>query len=483
MVSCMRITKNIKFTYLIIIIFFVNCTSKPKKNTTNKKITYQKTFALKRIFQDKVIHAVTDYNSINYFIYRGKPMGFHYELLKSFADDVGAELDLKISNDLDETFDLISDNDVDIAALDLTITNDRSKFISFTEPILETKQVLVQRKPENWQNMSDKQINDLLIRNQLDLGGKTIVIKKNSSFANRLKNLSEEMGEEINMVEDNELSVEQLIKMVSTGEIDYTVCDEQFGLVNQTYYPNIDVKTAISFPQKIAWAVNPGSDELLKELNSWLTRFKKTRKFSLLYDKYFRNKKSVRIFESEYFSVNSGKISEFDELFKKYSEQIGWDWRLLASLAYQESRFQKELVSWAGAFGLMQLMPETANRFGANINSPPEEQIKAGVAFIKYLDDRFSEFIDDPEERIHFILAAYNAGYGHVQDARRLANKNGLDSNIWVKNVDTFLLLKSVPKYYHDPVVKYGYMRGDETYNFVKEIMERFEHYKKVIPY
>jgi membrane-bound lytic murein transglycosylase F len=150
-------------------------------------------------------------------------------------------------------------------------------------------------------------------------------------------------------------------------------------------------------------------------------------------------------------------------------------------MIYQESRFNPEATSWAGAFGLMQLMPGTAENYGITNESSPRAQVKAGVKLIQWLDERFREDITDDNERIKFVLASYNIGYGHIQDARRLAEKYGADPDRWSGNVEEWLLKKSDPKYYTDPVVKYGYARGIETFNYVKEVMQRYEHYKNII--
>ena len=154
---------------------------------------------------------------------------------------------------------------------------------------------------------------------------------------------------------------------------------------------------------------------------------------------------------------------------------------MLASLIYQESRFQPNARSWAGAFGLMQFMPTTARRFGISQNSSAEQQIRAGTEFIQWLDQRFDDIIPDSEERIKFILAAYNVGPGHIFDAITIAKKQGLDPKVWMGNVDESLLKKSDPKFYRDPDIKYGYARGRETYNYVNQVLERYEHYKNLI--
>jgi membrane-bound lytic murein transglycosylase F len=425
------------------------------------------------------IIVLTDFNSTSYFIYRGQPMGYQYELLQELADYFGLQLEVIVSNNLDHSFNKLEDGDVDLIAANLTITKQRKQIMDFTIPHSKTRQVLVQRKPAGWETLDKKSLESSLIREQLDLAGKTVYVQANSSHAFRLKNLSDEIGENINIVETEE-EVEHLISLVANGEIDYTVSDEDVARVNQKYYRNIDVETPLSFHQNLAWAVRKNSGKLLTEVNKWLEQFKQTREYKLIYAKYFQNNRSARIVESNYYTLTSGRISPYDDYIKRYSEELGWDWRLIASLIYQESRFKPNVRSWAGAFGLMQLMPGTARRFGISYNSSTEQQIRAGIKFLEWIEQRL-DYIEDPDEKIKFTIAAYNVGLGHIIDARNLAEKNGSNPDIWEDNVDKFLLSKSDPKFYNDPVVKYGYCRGTETYAYVKDIMERYEHYRNLI--
>lgn len=410
-------------------------------------------------------------------------MGYQYELLQLLAEQLGVKLEVKVENDIDENFRMLMEGECDIIGINLTVTKERAKIIDFTYPHSQTHQVLVQRKIENWKNFSKEEIDANLLRNQLDLAGKVVYVQKGTSYAQRMKNLSDEIGDSIKLIEKADKEVEELIELVASGEIDYTVADENVALVNQIYYPNLDVKTAVSFPQNLAWGLRKGDDLLKTEIDNWLKEFKGSLEYALIYNKYFKNPRSVKIVESDYYSKTTGKVSGYDDYIKKYSNDIDWDWRLLASLIYQESRFKPNVKSWAGAYGLMQLMPTTAHRFGVNRNSSPEKQIKAGVDFIKWLDKRFeNRGITDEEEKTKFILASYNVGLGHILDARRLAEKEGKDPDKWENNVDEYILKKSNPKYYKDPVVKYGYCRGSETYNYVYQILDRYEHYKNIIP-
>jgi len=416
------------------------------------------------------LKVVTEYNSISYFLYRGQPLGFQYEMLQELANHMNLPLEVSVSNDLGRNFSDLQEGQVDLIAMNLTITSDRKREVAFTEPLLQTRQVLVQRKQQE----------AALIRNQLDLEGKEVYVQEGSVYEARLQTLSNEIGGGINIREVN-LESEHLIQRVALGEIDYTVCDENVGLVNATYFPQLDVGTAISFPQHVAWAVHHRSDSLKKVIDQWITDYRKTDKYAILYHKYFNNRHSYRSIHSEFYTLGSGKISPFDVEIRKESKRIDWDWRLFASLVYQESRFNPDAVSWAGAFGLMQLMPVTAKSYGITIDSSPQEQIRAGASFIKWLDDRFKDVIIDPEERVKFVLASYNIGLGHIQDARRLATEYESDPNIWFGSVDQWLLKKSEPEYYTSNVVRHGFARGIETYNFVKDILDRYEHYKNIV--
>ena len=183
---------------------------------------------------------------------------------------------------------------------------------------------------------------------------------------------------------------------------------------------------------------------------------------------------------SDFFTAKCGCISPYDDLIKDFAEDIDWDWRLLTSLIYQESGFDPNSSSWAGAEGLMQLMPETAAEYGLDSTANPQDNIEAGVKYLKWLEVQFEEKVTDSLERRKFVLAAYNVGLGHIFDAMRLAEKYELDPQMWKDNVAEMILKKSNPTYYRDEVVYYGYCRGTETYKYVNEINSRFEHYKNV---
>jgi membrane-bound lytic murein transglycosylase F len=465
--------KRYLFILLVLIVTFSCSRISPPKPEVNQKSKLQE------VIDQGVLKVVTDFNSTSYFIYRGQPMGYQYEMLQELANHLGVRLEVQVNNDLEEKFKLLENGKVDLIAANLSVTKERRQRMDFTVAHTQTRQVLVQRKPINWTNKGIGINQDSLIRNQVSLARKDIYVPRNSSYSRRLHNLSDEIGDSINIIEVDE-GVESLVEKVAKGEINYTVSDEIEARVYESYYSNLDIETPISFPQDLAWAVPKGSEDLKNTIDVWLTDFKKSKKFAILYRKYFQNKRSEDYMDKDFFTNTSGKISPYDAIIKECSEKIGWDWRLVASVIYQESRFNPQAKSWAGAYGLMQLMPNTAERFGVTQGSPPIQQIRAGVSFLQWLDNKLTD-VKDPAERQKFVLAAYNIGLGHVLDARALASKNGKDPDIWEGSVVDFLLSKSDPQFYTDPVVKYGYCRGTETNKYVAEVIQRYEHYKNLI--
>ena len=297
-----------------------------------------------------------------------------------------------------------------------------------------------------------------------------------------MANLMDEMGGKIYVdTLAGDLSTDKIIEMVSNGEVKYTFADNNIASINASYYPNLDIRVPVSFSQRMAWAIRPNSDELLTELNGWIDSMKNGATYYVIYNKYFKNERSFRMREnSVYYSINHNRISEYDDLIQTYADTIGWDWRLVASMIYQESRFNPVSESWAGAKGLMQMMPQTAERYGVEDRTDPEDNLEGATKVLKVLWDRFID-IPDSVQRIKFTMAAYNCGYSHVIDARTLAEEDGIDSYRWDECVEESMLKLSYPENYNKPFIKYGYVRGIEPVSYVKQIFSRYEHYTQLL--
>ena len=439
-------------------------------------------FDLDDIIKRDTLKAITVYSPTSYFIYKGTPMGFEYDLLNKLTKKVGIELEIVVAHNIDEMFELLNSGKGDIIAYGMTITEKRKKQVSFTKPYMNIHQVLVQKKPDNWRKLTKEQIQKQLITDVTKLANKKISVRKNSSYFERLVHLSDEIGSEIIIdTVSGELSTDDLINLVSQGKIKYTISDDNIAKVSSLYYPNIDINTDVSLSQNLAWVVRKSSTKLLSRLNNEIENVVGTKNYNITYNKYFKNERQyAKRVGNEFFSKETGKISQYDDLIKKYAKKIDWDWLLLSSQVYQESRFKNNGKSWAGAGGLMQIMPRTAKELGVGNVHNPEHNLRAGTKYLKNIWKRWED-IPDSLQRIKFTLASYNCGYYHVRDAQFLAKKYSKDNLKWDKAVDEFILKLSKQKYYNQKGVKYGYVRGREPYNYVKDIFVRYKIYKDLI--
>ena len=268
-------------------------------------------------------------------------------------------------------------------------------------------------------------------------------------------------------------SIDEMIKKFNAGDADiivYQIPTSTKGTIPCGYSTNNG---------KLAWAVRTDNTELADSLRSWykpeIAESVKREEKAL-----FSTQSIHRRVYAPMLNTQAGIISNYDHLFKRYAPIARWDWRLLAAQCYQESCFDPKAYSWAGAKGLMQIMPETAKHLGLAESDvyEPELNIYAAARYINELNTRFID-IRNSEERKFFILASYNGGFFHIRDAMALAKKNGKNPYKWI-HVAEYVLKLSTPEYYNDPVVKYGYMRGSETANYVSAIYSRWQKYRGI---
>ncbi|NTU93176.1 MAG: transporter substrate-binding domain-containing protein [Chlorobiaceae bacterium] len=417
------------------------------------------------------------YDPINYFIYKGAPMGYSYELAERFADELGVKLEVIVVRDLNQQIPLLRDGTGDLIAHSMTVTDSRAKTIRFSLPFDYTRQVLIQHASGIPGDSSS------LVRALRQLDGKTVYVREKSAYYNNLVELRKRYGISINIVQvHGSLSTGELIKQVNNGMIDFTVADSNIAVPHQVHYPGVDISTVISPSQPLAWAVRKNSPELHRAMNRWIEREQRSGLLRVLHNKYFEKQYHFRehVFNA-FYSDRPGGISPYDDLVKSGALSIGWDWRLLSSLIYEESQFDPGVVSWAGATGLMQLMPRTASISGISNLSDPAANIKAGTAYLVALEKEWQKIIN-PETRLKFILASYNVGPGHVRDAQKLAVKYGADPNRWEDNVERYLTLKSEPRYYNDAATDFGYCNGALPVRYTRNILNRYQLYMQVFP-
>jgi membrane-bound lytic murein transglycosylase F len=424
------------------------------------------------IVESGELNVLTLPGSMSYFIYKSEKMGYEYELIKSFADANNLRIHLILAENETKLKKMLEEGKGDLIAYNIPITNEGKKKFLYCGREIINEQVLIQR--------SNKK--DTILKDVPELIGKEIWVIHDSKHYKRLHNLDNELGGgiHIRVIEKDTVTTEDLIEMVSRGEISYTVSDADMAKLNKTYYSNINIALKISHPQRSSWAVNKESPRLAGVINEWFENNSNTAKYKAIIKRYFEMSKLPGDAPAPIIGPNA--ISPFDSIFKQYASKIPWDWRLMVSIAYQESKFHTDKVSWAGATGLMGLMPKTAASLGLEPEAmiDPEASIRAASRLIKKLNRAFSS-IQDENERIKFIVAAYNAGSGHIYDAQALAEKYGKNPEIWENHVEEYLKLKRLPEYYNDSVCKQGYCRGNETIHYVEAVIERWRYYQEKV--
>ena len=405
---------------------------------------------------------LSPYNSTSYFLYRGEPMGYEYELLRQFAADIGVKLKLVVVQDRDSLFAMLNSGRGDIAAARLIPLESDSGKVRFTRALYRTDPVLVQQskpvatavaklpgevdtilKPGPAERgPSPYTARVRLVSKASELANQKVDLPKQSPYRQTLIELADSVSGDIQVVE-LDASAETLIREVAKGNIGYTVTEGNLADLQTGYYKNIKVRPVIGQSKKVAWAVRRNAPLLLAELDDWIADTKKTGPlFDRLYKKYFIDRRGYeeRV-TSRYLMSQTGTLSPYDDLLKQYADSLGWDWRLLGSQMYQESRFNPNARSWAGAVGLLQLMPATARQFGVHNAHNPSDNVRGAAKFLKWLMKYWKTRIPDDSERLSFVLASYNTGAGHVEDAQRLAEKHGDNPKKW-QDVAYWLLQK-----------------------------------------
>jgi membrane-bound lytic murein transglycosylase F len=311
-----------------------------------------------------------------------------------------------------------------------------------------------------------------------DLAGRTFYVRPSSSYWRSLSKLKD-MGIDIDIKPAPEnLETEEIIAKVAQGEYDLTVSDSHILDIELTWREDIKGTLALGDPVSHGWVVRSEDEKLLAAVNRFLKKEYRGLFYNITYQKYFQEPHRIlKHVEDRVDRGEGGALSPFDDLVKAQADEHEFDWRLIVAQMYQESRFDPNAKSWAGARGLMQVMPRTARELGVENLKDPEQGIIAGVRYLSWLRDRFESELP-VRDRMWFALAAYNAGAGHVRDARRLAKRQGWSSNRWFDNVEKAMLLLSKSKYANNAA--HGYVRGSEPVRYVREIRDRYQAYLKL---
>ena len=426
------------------------------------------------------LRVVTLNNPVNYFLYRGRMMGFDYEVSKLAAARLGVRLEMVVPPRRDLVFDWLLEGRGDIIASTLTVTPERQDSLAFSRPYLFIEELVVQAAD------ADEPLAEIR-----ELEGRSIHAWESSSHYQSLVKLQDVVGpfEIVAIPEDMEF--EAILDRVAASEFPLAVVDSHIMEAELRFrddvtiaFPLEDPRTpppgrhsVIAHDKAVAFAMRPDNPELAAFVDAFVDDIRGSLDYGVIRNRYFEGNQRLPRVKKRRAAV-SGRLSPYDEIFRLYSKRYGLDWRLMVAQAYQESGFDPNAESWVGAQGLFQLLPSTALELGFEELYDPETGIHAGIKYMNLILERLDPRIP-LKHRLRFALAAYNAGWGHLEDARRLAEEKGWDRNKWFGHTERAMLLLRQPQYYRHS--RHGYVRGFEPVNYVSQIQNRYDHYVTLV--
>lgn len=424
-----------------------------------------------------VLRMITYYSSNTYFLNQGIEVGFEYELVKEFARENDLALEVVIVGADESPFDLLNSGVGDLIAANYTITPERSEIVKFTRPYNLVDQLIVYSSelPEIPQTLEKLAESDI-----------PISVRRNSSYYVRLMNLINDGNNlNVNLISEG-LDTEATLVQVANGSLRATVSDDNMFNAANRYMEGLIPGPEIATKDTIAWAIRQNAPDLENRMNQFLykhfrftedrDRPRRSTYLNVLRERYFEESRQVaEYYNPEWQYQTIGIISPYDEMIRTVADSMNLDWLMLTAMIAQESSFNPNSKSWAGAVGLMQVIPRFVET-DYEMLYDPMTNIQEGASIIKEHLAHYSYM--DSTNQWQMALATYNAGMGHVADARRLAIDQNKNPNEWENISDA--LLKLMQRRYHQDA-RFGFARGIETVQYVNEIMNRYRTYEAII--
>lgn len=417
------------------------------------------------IREDRTLRLATREGSATYFLWRGQLLGFEYELAQHFANQLGVRLEVVVADEDESLLDLLRDGRADLAAAFLSpIGREDDAGIAWSRAYHSGEQAVVGRAGDDAPEGLE------------DLDGRTVHAPAAGYHERTLRLLAQNHDLDVVTLPRGR-SAEMTLDQVASGEIELALVDAHLVRNASVWVDGLARHFHIGNPVTHHWAVRADNPELQAAVDGFFDREHRGLVYNTLYAKYFRHGERAQGLALRRTDPRQGgdEISPWDGLVRDVARNHGFDWRLVLAQIYQESSFNPQSVSWMGATGLMQIMPPTARQLGVDGDlTDPAISIEAGIRYLAWLRERFAD--DLPvQDRMWFTLAAYNAGFGHVADARRLAEQLGHDPDRWFGNVEVAMEKLSQRQYFQH--ARHGYVRGNEPVGYVRGIRERYQAY------
>jgi len=431
--------------------------------------------SISQILSSKKLRLGTTVNPISFFYYKNGYAGFEYEIAKYIAKKLDVELEvIPVSNDA-ILYTMLQSGEIDLAANNyLSLNHSYPSSFSYTAPYFQSNLIAITFNKDTVQDNIYKRIKaSKIIVPTSDM--EHIPYQEMKAFYSTNLNI---------LLDDTSSSFELMQHLINQDSVALITWDYLFKLSNLDQLKNVQTYK-INMSCNMSFLTAHDNHTLLDTVNSLIYSLLQTKKYQNITNKYFTNNQLLTVEEpAEEKNTNrkikkykKGAISKYDELLKLYCKPYHLDWKLVAAIIYKESNFNPNVESSYGASGLMQLMPETGKRFGADNLFDPAQNIKAGTAYLNYLKSYWSKKVTDSSQVMYFVIASYNSGQGHIIDAQNLAKKYNANPNVWYNNVQFYLSLLSEPKYYKDKDCKLGYCKATETLNFVRNVTEKHQFY------
>lgn len=411
-----------------------------------------------KIKRRKFLNVVLLNSASTYYIGSDGAQGFEYELLSSYAQHLGVELNITTVHTTKEAIKMSENHNIDIISASLSKTDKRKKLFNFGPSYFEVQeQVICKRAMKR---------NKKLPKNIKNLKNLKIMVGEYTSYSETIKALQKD-GFDINVTFTSEYSTEELLEKVNKKEIDCTIADSNVYALNLRYFPEIVQAFTISGREQLAWILAKDSDDLKADMYLWLNIFNQSGKLSQLKDHYYGDVHFFNYFNTKIFYKRiKTRLPRYEKYFKEAGTKYNVPWKLLAAISYQESYWNPKAKSFTGVKGLMMLTRSTAKFLKIKNRLDPKQSIIGGTRHLKQMLRLIPDDVVG-ENRLKFALASYNVGFGHILDARKLARKMGLNHSIW-SDIKKTLPLLSQKRYYRS--CKYGYARGSEPVYYVDSI-------------
>jgi membrane-bound lytic murein transglycosylase F len=414
---------------------------------------------LPRLQDKRILRMITYKNPVNYYFADGRFHGFEYDLLKKFAKDKRMRVEVVLADTHEQMLEMLLRGEGDVIAASLPNFAYENEGVRFSAPYNYSAPMVVGQS-------RGEELLDLR-----DLQGKKIVLPARSPYFSQLKQLQKQYGYKL-VKEVPGVDTSTILSRITDGAPYLTVINQQMFHINISDNGEVKAYFPLSESQPHGWAVRKNNEQLLSALNKFVEKEYRGKYYNTLYANYFDTPLQEEDFYQVFATVE--ELSPYDALVREYAEQYEFDWRLIVAQMFQESQFDPQAVSYAGAEGLMQVLPSTAEWIGFDKIDDPATNIRAGIEYMHKLRQQFES--DLPlEERTWFTLAAYNAGFARISQARQLAEKMGLDPNRWFGNVDKAMLKLAKP--YNKNGKKVRVCRCGQTVVYVSEIRALYNTY------